>query len=130
MQSASVIPFPKTSVADSAKTDHAETSVLELVANLVEDYEIRNQIRREYVTYFTSTPSLVRHWLSILDEHGQEETNRRLRRIVSQFIMLKTEDERTAQAYHANCGKLFNAFIDDLTSHLLQAIEAARTVKV
>ena len=129
MSTATLIAFPQTAVAGFAASSEIQAPAIspeELVSNLVEDLEIRARIRREYTEYFTNKRSLIRHWLSILDEHGREETKTKLRRIVSEFILLKTDDETTARAYHANCGKLYNIFIDDLTLHVLQAIEAKR----
>ncbi len=130
---ATIIAFPTlTSISEiaefAASTEGKEsaTSPEALVKTLVEDSEIRNRITSEYTQYFTSKRSLLKHWRSILTEHGQEETERRLRRIVSEFIYQQTEDETVARAYHAHCAMLFNTFIDGLTSHLLKAIEAAR----
>ena len=101
MPTATVIAFPTTNVADLS------------VSN-----------------YFTAKSSLVKHWLSILNEFGREETERRLRRIVSDFIFHKTKDEKIARAYHANNGTLFNVFIDDLTCHVLQEIESTAKVNL
>jgi len=134
MPPATLITFPVTSPAPTiagfdASTEGQKTarSPEDLVRNLVEDSEIRSRVGREYTTYFTNNPNLVRHWLSILAEHGPGDTEKRLRRVVSEFIYQKTEDEKTARAYHADCAKLFNVFIDDLTFHLLKEIRTTAT---
>lgn len=131
---ATVIAFPTTASLSeiagfgaSNEGEQSATSPEALVKTLVEDSEIRSHITSQYTQYFTSKQSLRKHWLSILTEHGHEETERRLRRIVSEFIYQQTEDETVARAYHAHCGKLFNIFIDSLTSHLLKAIQATHT---
>jgi hypothetical protein len=125
MPNATLIAFPKPPIAEFAPPDEDQQSVTspeDLVANLVEDSEVRSQVGRDYSHYFASSPELVRHWLSILAQHGHDETSTRLRRIVSEYIFLKTEDPKIARAYHAHNGKLYNIFIDDLTFHILQEV--------
>lgn len=127
MPTAAIIAFPnRTDVAgfeSSVEARKAASSPLKLVADLVEDLDIRNNLTKAYSDHFIANHRLVKHWLSILTEKGRAETQQQLRQIVSDYLLLQTKDRRTARAYHAYNANLFNAFIDGLTSHLLQEIE-------